>query len=80
MPGAGKGMGSGQGGAGRRGSCQVWGGGRGGGKGPGRMGGTALGPGGFCVCPMCGTKVEHRRATPCNKMTCPKCGSELVRE
>lgn len=70
--GPGQGLGRGQGrGAGR---------GSGPGRGLGRMGGTALGAGGYCVCPVCGTKVEHQAGVPCTQMTCPKCGAQLVRE
>lgn len=75
----GKGRNFGQGGSGRRGPGM--GPGQGGtGKGFGRMGGAALGPGGYCVCPACGTKVKHKRGIPCNQMTCPKCGTPLTRE
>jgi uncharacterized protein len=48
-------------------------------RGRGRMGGRALGPGGYCTCPKCGNKVEHARGTPCNKQVCPKCGSVMTR-
>jgi len=53
--------------------------GRGGGR--GRMGGTrpGAGPGGVCVCPSCGEKVNHKQGTPCNNITCPKCGTQMVR-
>jgi hypothetical protein len=75
-----KGRGQGQGGLGRGGSGQGAGRGIGTGRGPGRMGGQALGPVGYCLCPACGTRVEHQRGIPCTKMTCPKCGSPLTRE
>lgn len=39
-----------------------------------------LGPGGYCVCPKCGYKVEHKRGIPCSKIKCPKCNVSLVRE
>ncbi|MCD6522876.1 MAG: DUF134 domain-containing protein [Candidatus Diapherotrites archaeon] len=47
--------------------------------GRGRMGGSALGPGGYCVCPKCGYKVPHQRGVPCYSMTCPKCGTQMTR-
>lgn len=54
--------------------------GRGGGR--GRMGGNrpGSGPSGYCVCPQCGNKVEHRAGTPCYNMTCPACGAKMARE
>jgi len=53
-----------------------------GGMGGGRMGGTrpGAGPGGDCVCPACGAKAPHQRGTPCYNMSCPKCGTRMVRE
>ena len=52
--------------------------GRGMGMGRGRRGDA--GPGGFCLCPSCGTKVAHQAGVPCASVTCPKCGSRMVRE
>ncbi|GAI32612.1 unnamed protein product [marine sediment metagenome] len=52
--------------------------GRGGGR--GRMGGQSMGPGGKCVCPSCGIKVEHKIGVPCYDMSCPKCGIKMVRD
>lgn len=64
----------GGGGRGRRG-------GRGQGRGLGKMGGPqAAGPGGFCVCPECGHKVEHTAGKPCYDHECPKCGARMTRE
>jgi len=40
--------------------------------GRGRMGGRGLGPSGYCVC--------HQTGTPCYAMSCPKCGTKMVRE
>ena len=61
-------MGRGRGGGGR-------------GQGMGRMGGPkAAGPGGNCVCPSCGERVPHVVGRPCYDMTCPKCGTRMVRE
>jgi len=53
---------------------------RGGGRGRGRMGGTALGPGGNCVCPSCGETASHGVGQPCYQMTCPKCGTAMTRQ
>ena len=52
--------------------------GRGGGR--GRMGGFSAGPVGKCVCPACGTMVEHQIGVPCYDMKCPKCGAVMTRE
>jgi len=69
MSGRGKGSGGGRGG------------GRGRGSGPGRMGGPkAGGPGGYCVCPQCGNKIEHTVAKPCYEVKCPECGTLMTRE
>jgi len=55
--------------------------GRGGGSGPGRRGGPkAAGPGGYCVCPNCGHRIEHQTGQPCYEVKCPKCGNPMVRE
>jgi len=44
------------------------------------MGGpNAAGPGGSCICPNCGKIVSHQVGMPCNQLTCPKCGSSMVR-
>lgn len=53
--------------------------GRGGGR--GRMGGNrpGAGPGGYCVCPNCGHKVPHQAGVPCYTLTCPKCGTQMLR-
>ena len=51
--------------------------GRGGGR--GRMGGGGLGPGGVCRCPKCGATVAHQRGVPCYQVSCPKCGTKMVR-
>ena len=55
--------------------------GRGMGRGQrGRMGGRGLGPGGTCVCPSCGATVPHEREVPCYELTCPKCGTKMIRK
>lgn len=38
------------------------------------------GPGGYCVCPKCGTRKKHDTGTPCAAETCPKCGTAMQRE
>ncbi len=48
-------------------------------KGRGRMGGTAMGPGGGCVCPKCGYAGPHQRGVPCFEQNCPKCGTKMAR-
>jgi len=48
--------------------------------GQGRMGGQGAGPGGNCVCPSCGTIVPHEVGTPCYDISCPKCGTKMVRQ
>jgi len=54
--------------------------GRGMGIGPGgRMGGTALGPGGTCKCPKCGYQEAQVRGQPCMNKKCPKCGTLMTR-
>jgi len=45
-----------------------------------RGGGSAKGPGGYCVCPNCGEKAAHQQGTPCYEQKCPKCGTAMVRE
>ena len=52
--------------------------GRGGGR--GRQGGFSMGPGGKCICPSCGTKLDHKIGVSCNEMACPKCGTKMTRE
>lgn len=81
--GLGPGSGGGQGGSGGgRGSGQGdSGGGKGGGQGGrGRGGGGGMGPGGNCICPSCGEKIEHQQGIPCAQEKCPKCGSPMTRE
>jgi len=50
------------------------------GKRRGRMRGSAMGPGGKCICIKCGHKVTHKTAVPCYTMKCPKCGSPMGRK
>ena len=46
----------------------------------GRMGGSAMGPGGFLVCPNCGTHVSHQRGLPASALNCPSCGTQMMRQ
>jgi predicted Fe-Mo cluster-binding NifX family protein len=72
--GAGGGAGGGRGTGGRGGGANRPG------RGSGRMGGPmAGGPGGACVCPMCGHREPHERGVPCSSKRCPKCGAALTR-
>lgn len=65
-----------------------WGGGPGtgrgsrrGSKGVGRMRGNraGAGPGGDCICPSCGARMPHQIGTPCYNLSCPECGTKMVR-
>ncbi len=50
-------------------------------RGDGRgVGGPRQGDGGAdtCVCPECGTEVEHERGVPCAEMECPDCGTPMI--
>ncbi len=50
------------------------------GSGRGKMGGSvSAGPGGFCECPQCGTKVPHKPGQPCYALRCPQCGAAMAR-
>ena len=55
------------------------GGGRGLGRGRGVGGRLGAGPGGECVCPSCGEIVPHQRGIPCSQVSCPKCGTLMMR-
>lgn len=46
---------------------------------PGRMGGDRLGPGGYCLCTRCGTRMPHSTAVPCYSTRCPQCGGPMIR-
>jgi hypothetical protein len=50
------------------------------GRGRGRMCGKGLGPDGNCVCPSCGTVVQHQQGVPCFQLKCPKCGAKMTRQ
>ncbi len=51
------------------------------GRGAGRMGGNrpGAGPGGECVCPNCGHRLPHEAGIPCYNLSCPKCGTRMMR-
>jgi len=49
-------------------------------RGGGRMGGSAAGPGGNCICSKCGYKEPQVRGQPCMNKKCPKCGNLMTRE
>jgi cation diffusion facilitator family transporter len=38
------------------------------------------GPGGYCICPKCKNKEQHKRGVPCSTLKCPKCGAKMKRE
>jgi len=46
----------------------------------GQKGGSSGRPGGECVCPSCGKKTPHERGVPCIEVSCPECGTAMIRE
>lgn len=50
--------------------------------GRGRMAGNRrrLGPGGKCICPVCGATIAHTPGMPCSQRICPNCGARMRRE
>jgi len=52
----------------------------GGGRGRGGGGGRGLGPAGECVCPNCKATAPHQLGQPCNQVSCPKCGTRMIRK
>jgi predicted DNA-binding protein (UPF0251 family) len=34
----------------------------------------------LCVCPQCGQRAPHTPGTPCTSMTCPACGTAMIRQ
>lgn len=38
------------------------------------------GPGGYCVCVVCGEKSPHQQGRPCVEQLCPKCGATMSRD
>lgn len=55
--------------------------GQGRGQGKGRGGGnrSGAGPGGSCICPKCGYQQSHQVGERCMDITCPKCGTTMIR-
>jgi hypothetical protein len=53
---------------------------QGGGRGRGCGTKPGSGPGGECICPSCGHKVPHQAGQRCLDISCPKCGTRMVRE
>ena len=49
------------------------------GGGMGRLGGSAEGPGGECLCLNCGHREPHEIGDPCMHKKCPKCGVTMTR-
>ncbi len=49
-------------------------------EGKGKNGGGSKGPGGFCACHACGTRVEHMQGVKCTTLHCPNCGHKMIRE
>jgi predicted amidophosphoribosyltransferase len=45
-----------------------------------RMGGGGMGNSGFCICPKCVERIDHRQGIPCRDEVCPKCGAKMIRE
>lgn len=54
--------------------------GRGIGRGRGGMRNNYAGPGGYCVCPSCGAKLDHQAGIPCSALYCPNCGMRMTRQ
>jgi hypothetical protein len=50
------------------------------GGGHGKNKGGAFGPGGYCICSKCGTKVLHQKGVKCATVKCPDCGHAMIRE
>ena len=38
------------------------------------------GPGGYCICPECGSRKKHERGIPCSQLRCSTCDSSMTRE
>lgn len=43
-------------------------------------GGMGMGPGGTCYCPSCDYHTTHTLGMPCTSITCPNCGTRLLRK
>ena len=78
MPiGSGKG---GQGGQGKGGHSRGQGKGRSQGCGQRGRQGPGLMTNGNCICPNCGKKIMHDPGIPCYSLSCPQCGTKMIRE
>ena len=53
-----------------------------GGQGLGQGGGNkpGSGPSGYCVCPNCGHTEPHAIGQRCMDISCPKCGTKMIRK
>jgi len=49
-------------------------------KSRGKIKGSALGPGGICICEKCKYEQPHKTGIPCNKIKCPECKSRMIRK
>lgn len=54
--------------------------GRGIGRGRGRRQANYDLPGGYCICPNCGGKLNHQTGIPCSTLYCPNCGERMIRQ
>jgi hypothetical protein len=61
-----------------RGSNRGRGSGRGRGLGSGNKPGS--GPSGYCICPKCGYELQHQVGQRCLDISCPQCGTKMVRK
>ncbi|MDX9958823.1 MAG: hypothetical protein AB7T74_16890 [Clostridia bacterium] len=73
-PAGGGGPGTGRGGGAGGGRGTMTGGGR------GRNSGGAFGPGGYCICLGCNTRIAHNPGVSCTDLKCPNCGRPMIRE
>jgi uncharacterized paraquat-inducible protein A len=39
-----------------------------------------MGAGGYCICPKCDFRAEHKNGVPCQQEHCPNCNAKLLRE
>lgn len=46
----------------------------------GRNNRGAYGPGGYCICLGCNTRIVHQPGVSCTDMKCPNCGRTMIRE
>ncbi|MFO7796279.1 MAG: hypothetical protein ACQERB_04075 [Promethearchaeati archaeon] len=38
------------------------------------------GPGGVCICPLCGKTKSRTKNIPCTEEICPNCGAKMIME